>query len=186
MKYRQQAAPEYTIDADGQRLAHVALARTDQRATMYAEDLAQVLAAGWSPHWSLANTGGRFRYVLVYARNPKGRGRSLTVARLIAGVGKGQLVKYADGDRLNLRRENLLVQKGTAWTPLEAIRPRKEPLSSAHHSALPHPHRDAAVLTGTPRAPREHPAAYTSRVVDCKAIDQRVREQMAAAGSVRP
>ena len=32
---------------------------------------------------------------------------------------------YADGDRLNLCRDNLLVRRGTAWTPLEALQPKK-------------------------------------------------------------
>lgn len=126
MKHRTHAEPEFTVDAAGQELAHVPLAKGEQRATLYAEDYRRLMEAGWSPCWAMTSTGGKFRYVLVWARNPKGNPRSLTVARLVAEVGKGQLVSYADGDRLNLRRDNLMVRKGTAWTPLEALQPRKE------------------------------------------------------------
>lgn len=70
MKKKQQAAPEYTTEADGQQLVHVALANTDQRATLHAEDFERWLGAGFSPFWSFARTGGRFQYVLVNARSP--------------------------------------------------------------------------------------------------------------------
>jgi hypothetical protein len=123
---KQRTMTTFTTDTKGRRIAHVGLFGGDDRATLYADDLERILAAGWSPNWFLTSTGGRFRYVLVNALNPKGNRRSLTVARLVAEVNKGQLVKYADGDRLNLLTDNLLVRKGTAWTSLEALRPHKE------------------------------------------------------------
>ncbi len=112
MKNMQQEAPECTTDADGQQLVHVALANTDQRATMYADDYRRWLTAGFSRHWSFVSTGGRFRYVLASVRSPSNSKRSLTVARWIAGAGKGEQVRHVDGDRLNLRSENLTLVKG--------------------------------------------------------------------------
>jgi len=49
MKKQQQAAPEYTTDADGQQLVHIALANSNQRATLYAEDYQRLMDAD-SPH----------------------------------------------------------------------------------------------------------------------------------------
>jgi len=126
-KKMQQAPTTFTTDAHGQRLAHVALANTSQRATLYAEDLERLIAAGWSPYWSLTNTGARFLYVLTGAANPRGRKRSVTVARLIAQPAKGFRVQYIDGDRCNLRRDNLRTAKGGghAPTPAAALHPRR-------------------------------------------------------------
>ncbi|MHB1058063.1 MAG: hypothetical protein ACYC0F_09300 [Rhodanobacter sp.] len=138
MKYRQQAAPEYTTDADGQQLVHIALANTDQRATLYAEDFQRLMDAGWPPYWSLTNTGGRFDYVLAYARSPMNRPRSITLARLIAQAAKGQRITYADGDRTNLRRDNLLIVKGGGPTKAHALalRPSKEAAPVIDRAAL--------------------------------------------------
>ena len=118
---KQRATTYYTRDARGNQLAHVAVNGTRDRAVLHADDLARILDEGWSPHWSLQNTGCH-RYVLVWAHGPKGKPRTLTVARLVANAGKGEIVRYADGDRLNLRRDNLLVRKGTAWTPVDTLR----------------------------------------------------------------
>lgn len=143
-KIKQRAATTFTTDSNGQRLAHVALAGTNQRATLYTEDLERILADGWSPFWSFTitdKTAPRRKYVLVHGYNAKGRHRSITVARLVAEVSKGQRVKYADGDRLNLRRENLLMKKGGAWMPLESLRPNKG--TQREHAVPPVPQRPA-------------------------------------------
>jgi hypothetical protein len=139
MKKMQQVAPEYTTDEDGQQLVYVALANTDQRAAMYADDYHRWLAAGFSRHWSFISTGGRFRYVLANARSPTNSTRTLTVARWIAEAGKGEQVRYADGDRLNLRTENLILVKGAGaakaaahWLrPNDGTPPRKKPEQKA-------------------------------------------------------
>jgi hypothetical protein len=128
MKKMQQAQPEFTTDDNGQQLAHVALANTNQRATLYAEDYAWLMSEGWSPFWSLTNTGGRYDYVLANARGPRDNPRTVTLARLIAQAAKGQRVTYADGDRTNLRRDNLVIVKGGGLTKASAhaLRPGKE------------------------------------------------------------
>ncbi len=205
MKTRQQAAPQYTTDAEGQQLVHVALANTDQRATLHAEDYQRWLAAGFSRHWSLTNTGGRFLYVLAHARSPSSSQRSLTVARWIAGAGKGQRVGYADGDRLNLCRENLALVQGpakaaAAWlrpndgTPLRRPAKAQPPVA---HAAPARPARPAVTQQAPaapvrpvrpaviPQAPAAPAAEYTPRVVDLAALGQRVREQLKASAATR-
>lgn len=124
-KYKQQAPTTFSVDRAGNRLAHVALSGTHERATLFVEDFERLLGAGWSPYWSFAGSNGHSRYVVVYVCSPAGRKRATTVARLIARAGKGEVVTYADGDRLNLRRDNFLAKKGTAWTSLVALQPRR-------------------------------------------------------------
>jgi hypothetical protein len=192
MKKMQQAAPEFTTDADGQELTHVALANTDQRATLYAEDFRHLMDAGWSRHWALTNTGGRFEYVLAYARGPMNNPRTITLARLIAQAAKGQRVTYADGDRTNLRRDNLVIVKGGGLTKAHAsaLRPCKEaapqripadpsgPMRS--HATHTRPVRPTE-STGNPSAPGKSAAAYTARVIDRAALSARVGERPATA-----
>src|SRR3546814_20825895 len=74
------------------------------------------MAAGWSKHWALTNTGGRFEYVLAYARGPLTNPRTVPVARLIAPAPKGRRVTYIDGDRTTLRRANLRIVQGGGLT----------------------------------------------------------------------
>jgi hypothetical protein len=169
-KQKQQAAPEFTTDADGQQLVHAALANTDRRATLYAEDYERILAMGFSPCWSITSTGGRFEYVLVAARSTANGKRSLTVARLVAEAGKGQRVGYLDGDRLNLRRDNLTINQGPAKSAAEWLLPR---VPTASTPAAGEPERlQTSTPPSTPRAP------FAPRVVDTKALGQRVRQQM--------
>jgi hypothetical protein len=125
IKYKQRSATTFTTDASGRRIAHVSLSGTQDRCKLLAEDLERILSEGYSPWWSSTSTGGRHRYVLVKAANPRKRERSLTVARLVMEAGKGQVVKYADGDRLNLLPENLLVRKGRAIASVAGLSPGK-------------------------------------------------------------
>jgi hypothetical protein len=177
MKKMQQASPQFTTDADGQRLVHVALANSQQRATLYAEDFLWLMNDGWSPYWSLTNTGGRFEYVLANGRSPLNKPRTVTLARLIAQAAKGRRVTYLDGDRTNLRRDNLRIVKGGGLTKAHAsaLRPRKDAA----------PQRAPTVPTETPQTPAvpmQPQAAHTPRTIDTVALGQRVREQMARRG----
>ena len=111
-KRKQQAAPQFTIDEEGQELAHAAVAGSTERATMYAEDYRRIVGANWSIHWHFTSTGHKHKYVLVNARSAAGHARTLTVARLVADAPRGRRVYYVDGNRLNLRRDNLSLHKG--------------------------------------------------------------------------
>jgi hypothetical protein len=187
---RKQSTPEFTTDAGGQRLVRVSLANTDQRAMLYAEDYQRLMDAGFSSCWAVTSTGGRFQYVLANARNPQDGKRSITIARLVAKAGKGQRVTYVDGDRLNLRGENLAIVKGggNAAAPAHAIRPRKD--ATQFPSMVLTTEQEAVVSRETysvPMQPSEHPKyhgpAYVHRTVDTAARGQRVHGQMAARAS---
>jgi len=71
-----------------------------------------VLAAGHTGTWYLGDNGSGYGYVLVADNSLVGN--NVRVARLIAGVGKGQRVSYYDGNRLNLCSWNLKTSKGYA------------------------------------------------------------------------
>lgn len=188
-KIMQQAAPEFTTDADGLRLAHVALANTDKRVTLYAEDYDRLITDGWSRHWALTNTGGRFEFVLVNGRGPHDRTRTVTVARLIARCGKGQRTHYADGDRTNLRRDNLTVSKGggNASFPAAALQPRGSFEVDATADKVKRTRKKATQTPTTPNVPKVSPALtrvnphppYVPRRIDIQATAQRVRETLA-------
>ena len=60
-----------------------------------------------------ALAGGQ-AYGYVRSKNGKVKGGLSTVARLVLGTGRKQVVHYRDGDRLNLCRSNLYITKGNA------------------------------------------------------------------------
>lgn len=102
-------SPEYFTDNNGQRCVTVRLANTTLTAALHADDLERLLQAGLSHNWSLHfNKRGGNGY--VSAKVPGDNSR--LVARLISGAGAGQQVAYRDGNRLNLRGNNLLVTTG--------------------------------------------------------------------------
>jgi len=109
-KQKQQAAPEFTTDADGQLLVYVALANTDQRATLYAEDYQRLMNAGFSPFWSHTTDGQGSAYPMLNAYTERGRNRLVTIARLLVEADAGKRVRYVDGNPLNLRTENLRLE----------------------------------------------------------------------------
>lgn len=197
MKKQQQAAPEYTTDADGQQLVHIALANTDQRATLYVEDYQRLMDAGFSPNWQHAADGQGNAYATLSAYNPQGVDCLVPVARLIAGAEAGQTVRYADRNPLNLRIENLKLMRGTARYGATAWLPHTTAVCDAglvlknsdwrEGSRPPRKARNAPTrpteTPQTPAAPSAPRAPYVPRTLDMKATAQRVREQMAAKAS---
>jgi hypothetical protein len=83
-----------------------------QQAVVDADDFAALVAQGYSRSWYVNRSGTGQTYVRLSSR--KWLGNNETVARLIVGAGKGQVVKYRDGDPLNLRRRNLVLKRGRA------------------------------------------------------------------------
>ncbi|MET4567702.1 hypothetical protein [Rhodanobacter soli] len=111
---KQQTVTEHTTDADGQQLVHIALGDSGKRATLYAEDYQRLMDAGFSPCWQYTGDGRGYAYATLGAYNAKGVDCLVPVARLIAQAKAGQVVRYADGNPLNLRAENLKLMAGTA------------------------------------------------------------------------
>lgn len=185
IKHRQQAPTTFTIDADGQRLAHVALANSQQRATLYADDYERLIAAGFSRFWKLTADGCGSAYATLNAHTREGHNREVPIARLVVEAKRGERVRSTDGQTLNLRRENLASYEGRArfdasdWFPsVEALRAagiepvqeknrtkrstrRRDTPDKAPHGAAtvapvpPTQHAPCTTPASTPRAPQE-------------------------------
>lgn len=96
----------YWTDKAGIELVSLKLGNVDQEAVLLRSDFEALQKIGLSYSWSLTDTG----YVIASERNAKGR--QVTVSRCILGAGPGQTVRFRDGDKLNLRRENLVLIEG--------------------------------------------------------------------------
>jgi len=104
--------PIRTVDTDGAPIVLVPLANHDRPAKLLAEDFDRLVAQGLPLAWTLNQATGGNAYVRCATSAVVGR--LVTVARLILRVGRGRVVKYRDGDRLNLRRDNLWATNGPA------------------------------------------------------------------------
>lgn len=108
--------PVFTTDWDGRDIVLVPLANHDQPAKLMKEDFERITAKGVGIFWTLNNNGTGPAYVRAPAPGKHlSPGRTLiTIARVITGVGRGRRVHYRDGDRLNLRSDNLTTAIGYA------------------------------------------------------------------------
>lgn len=104
-------SPRYHTDPAGHLVATVALAGGAGEVEMLAADLDALKAAGVSPVFNFNRAG---KPAFGYVRAQQLGGNTVTVARFIARAGRGQVVRYVDGNRLNLRRENLMLDQGRA------------------------------------------------------------------------
>lgn len=93
--------PTFTTDADGTPVASIPLAK-GQTATLETTDWEDLLCRGVSPHWTFNHNGNGLSYVRV--KSPL---NLLSVGRLILGARRGQIVRYRNGDRCDLRRLNI-------------------------------------------------------------------------------
>lgn len=100
---------ETFADIEGHLCVRVPLANTTRCAILYVEDFFRLVNAGVSWNWALnysSATGPGYLKVTI-----PGDGRR-SVARLVAEAGEREQVRYRNGDKIDLRRSNLLVQKG--------------------------------------------------------------------------
>ena len=101
----------YGNDDDGQRCTRIPLARYGNCAILYAEDLEELARRGYLLRMQVSyNRGHAVGY--VHLRDPRNNGVNHVVARLILGAPPRTVVRYRDGNRLNLRRSNLLLRRG--------------------------------------------------------------------------
>lgn len=70
-------------------------------------DLQRLQSEGYGKAWFVNSNGGRLLYVRTHGL--PGDPSLLQVARLITRAGRREVVRHADGDRLNLTRRNLQV-----------------------------------------------------------------------------
>lgn len=101
----------YFIDAAGKRCARVPLANSSADAIVYADDLARLIAMGAPLNWQF-NCSGKATARPSYVKLTLPGGDARCVARLIACAGFKEQVHYLNGDRLDLRSDNLQVRAG--------------------------------------------------------------------------
>src|SRR5689334_10295659 len=85
----------------------IPLKGSGQRAELHKQDFDALMALGVSPNWLSTDTTNN-------QVKTSHRGKYISIARLIMDAGKSQAVKYLDGDRTNLKRENLTIIPGAA------------------------------------------------------------------------
>lgn len=97
------------VDAENRPCTCVQLANSTQYAVLLTEDFDRLIASGLTCNWGLNyNHKGGQSYVCASIR----KANTVSVARLIAGARWKQAVRYRNGNRLDLRPENLRVSSG--------------------------------------------------------------------------
>ncbi len=109
----QRRAPivRFATDTDGAAIAFLSL-RSGREVKMLAETYEWLLSSGYSLAWTTITDRDGRQYVVVPVT--KASGNLVMAARLIAGAGRNQHVKYRDRDRSNLRLDNLETVAGWA------------------------------------------------------------------------
>lgn len=79
--------------------------QADFFADIGADDYDHLIRLGVSPFWFYNSNGRGSSYVRAHYR-----GKLVTVARVLFGEPVGQFVRYNDGNRLNLTRDNLTLE----------------------------------------------------------------------------
>ena len=92
-----------------QPIVAVALSNHHEPAVLDHRDYQRLQGAGLCGPWFLNSNGGGYDHVRCMAG-----GVLMTVARLIVEAPTGRRVRYLDGNRLNLCRNNLALEKGKA------------------------------------------------------------------------
>jgi hypothetical protein len=100
-----------THDTDGRPIAVIPLANGGT-AKMLAADWQEWNRLGLPTRWTLNPTGNGHAY--VRAARTRATGCLFTPARVLLEAGRGQIVRYRDGDTSNLRRDNLYLASGPA------------------------------------------------------------------------
>lgn len=110
MTIKKRRKVRFTTDQDGKHIVLVPLANQSTPAKLLLEDFKTIIDAGYTSQWTANSDGKGHAYVRCGVSNV--RGQLATVARLIMDPPFGYRVTYRDGDRLNLRRDNLKLEKG--------------------------------------------------------------------------
>lgn len=106
--------PVRCLDSTGARIVLVPLANSALPAVLDEEDFDRWAARRYSTAWTRTIDREGRDYVVAAHAHSEATGGLITVARVIADAGRGKRVKYRDGNRLNLRRNNLYLEDGYA------------------------------------------------------------------------
>ncbi|BCP51751.1 hypothetical protein K32_03680 [Kaistia sp. 32K] len=91
------------IPLDGHGLRHAIVSPRDYQG---------VLDSGLTGAWFTNGNGHGRRYVRTWA--PGSPGTLALIARVILEAGPGEIIRYANGDSLDLRGSNLMIMRGRA------------------------------------------------------------------------
>jgi hypothetical protein len=84
---------------------HIPLGKSGNYAAIYKEDYDYLIQLEVSKTWN----DGTLGYVTAYCKSIPGT--RVAIARVLMDAGEGETVRYLDGDRTNLRRNNLIKMK---------------------------------------------------------------------------
>lgn len=101
-----------TTHEGGKTIILVPLAGGHASAKLFPEDFEAITAAGYSDQWRLDSNGHGSAYVRARRKDPASKAAAIAIARLIMRPERGEKVCYLDGNRLNLRRDNLTLERG--------------------------------------------------------------------------
>lgn len=113
---RKTRIPQYHTDHDGRGIVLIPLANHPMPAKLFAEDYEWLRSRGMSDQWTFNPNSAGYGYVRCAVDGLQ------TVARLLVQAGPGIIVRYHDGDPLNLRTDNLKQWRGRASR--EAVLPK--------------------------------------------------------------
>lgn len=103
----------FATEANGSRIALIPLANTQRKAIIDADDIETLRSKGVSLAFHLNSNGSNHSYV----RAPRSKRNKVMVVRAITDAKPyEEHVHYRDGNRENLRRENLIVCPGRRCT----------------------------------------------------------------------
>jgi hypothetical protein len=92
----------------GRQIVRVPLGpRSGLFAEIFKEDWDHLIKLGLSPNWNIMRNG------YVIASCGKASGGHVVVARVLMNPNSGESVAYVDGNRTNLRRNNLKLKDGS-------------------------------------------------------------------------
>ncbi len=86
----------------GKTIYHIRLGRGDKTARIYKEDYEELMGLGVSELWC----EGALNYVSCYCKGAPGN--RIIIARALMDAGDKETVRYIDGDKTNLLKDNLV------------------------------------------------------------------------------
>lgn len=120
------------VDPDGRAVVGISL--TNHRGKfcwMHATKYAEFLLEFGGPHPFYLNGFKGYLYVRC---TPPGADKAINIAKWVVGKQPGTAITYADGDRCNLRRQNLIVNRGGWGITSKNKRTRADALAGGTHS----------------------------------------------------
>ena len=89
-------------EEDEKAICYIKLGRTDKTAKIYKEDYEELLKLGVSTSWH----HGALGYISCYCKGIPGS--RVNIARVLMDAGAQETVRFRDGDKCNLLKDNLV------------------------------------------------------------------------------